>query len=176
MLHTSTCESREKKICLIMLTSPCNEDPLTPHFYIVKLRFTGIFFFFLTSALKHRSWVLVRTASVRRFKRVPTIFVLSKNKKNITVFHLKIIIFTAEKYCNLLHRHVCVMLGFLTRALLVSLETQRHHICSEQQKRRSDCANAQADLRLCCSHICKNRPSYHCTIASMNEMLHFCIP
>ena len=27
--------------------------------------------------------VLVRTASVRRFKRVPTIYVLSKNKKNI---------------------------------------------------------------------------------------------
>ena len=32
---------------LIIKTSPCNEDPLTPHFYIVKLGFTGVYFFFL---------------------------------------------------------------------------------------------------------------------------------
>ena len=51
----------------IMQTSPYNEYPLTPHFYIVKLGFTGVYIFFLIFALKHRSWVLVRTASVRRF-------------------------------------------------------------------------------------------------------------
>ena len=39
-----------------------NFDPLKPHFYIVKLGFTG-----LISAQKHRLWVLVRTASPRRF-------------------------------------------------------------------------------------------------------------
>ena len=48
--------------------------------------------FFLIFALKHSLWELVRTASVRRFKRVPTIYVLSKIKKNITIFYLKIII------------------------------------------------------------------------------------
>ena len=31
---------------------------------------------------KHRLWVLIRTASARRFERVPTIYVLSRNKKN----------------------------------------------------------------------------------------------
>ena len=31
---------------------------------------------------KHRLWVLVRTASARRFYRIPTIYVLSKNMKN----------------------------------------------------------------------------------------------
>ena len=31
---------------------------------------------------KHRLWVLVRTASLRRFLRVPTIYVLCRNKKN----------------------------------------------------------------------------------------------
>ena len=51
----------------IMQTRPYNENPLTPHFYIVKLGFTGVCIFFLIFALKHRSWVLVRTASVRRF-------------------------------------------------------------------------------------------------------------
>ena len=48
----------------IMQTSPCNEYPLTPHFYIVKLGFTGVYIFFLIFALKHRSLVHVRTASL----------------------------------------------------------------------------------------------------------------
>ena len=40
-----------------------NFDPRKPHFYIVKLRFTGVYIIFLISAQKHRLWVLVRTAS-----------------------------------------------------------------------------------------------------------------
>ena len=43
-----------------------NIDPLKPHFYIVKLGFTGVYIIFLISAQKHRLWVLVRTASPRR--------------------------------------------------------------------------------------------------------------
>ena len=69
---------------------------LHPTFIIVKLGFTGVFIF-LIFALKHRLWVLVRTAS------------LSRNKKNITIFHLKIIIFTAVKYWCILHGRVFVM-------------------------------------------------------------------
>ena len=30
---------------IIMKTCPCNEHPLTPHFYIGKLRFTGVYIF-----------------------------------------------------------------------------------------------------------------------------------
>ena len=41
--------------------------PLKPHFYVVKLGFTGVYIIFLISAQKHRLWVLVRTASARRF-------------------------------------------------------------------------------------------------------------
>ena len=44
-----------------------NFDPLKPHFYIVILGFTGVCIIFLISAQKHRLWVLVRTASRRRF-------------------------------------------------------------------------------------------------------------
>ena len=40
---------------------------------------------------------------------MPSINVLSKNKKNIIIFHLKINIFTAVKYCCILHGHVCIM-------------------------------------------------------------------
>ena len=35
---------------------------------------------------------------------------------------------------------------------LLKLETI-HYLGSEQQRRRSDCAHAQADLRVCCSHM-----------------------
>ena len=44
-----------------------NFDPLKPHFYIVKLGFTGVYIIFLISAQKHRLWALVRTASPMRF-------------------------------------------------------------------------------------------------------------
>ena len=58
------------RICrLIDITKTClyNFDPLQPHFYIVKLGFTGVYIIFLISAKKHKLWVLVRTASSRRF-------------------------------------------------------------------------------------------------------------
>ena len=41
--------------------------------------------------------------------RVPTINVFSKHKKNIKIIHQKVNIFTAVKYCCILHWHVCVM-------------------------------------------------------------------
>ena len=44
-----------------------NYGPLKPHFYIVKPGFTGVYIIFLISVQKHRLWVLVRTASARRF-------------------------------------------------------------------------------------------------------------
>ena len=55
--------------CYLHITKTCqyNFDPLKPHFYIVKLEFTRVYVIFLISAQKHRLWVLVRTASVRRF-------------------------------------------------------------------------------------------------------------
>ena len=43
-----------------------NYDPLKPHFYIVKLGFTGVYIIFLSFAKKHRLWVLVRTASTTK--------------------------------------------------------------------------------------------------------------
>ena len=74
----------------IMTTCPCNEYPrYTPPLYSKIEVYTGIHFF-LIFALKHRLWVLVRT-------RVPTVYVWSKNKKNITIFHLKFFIFLAVK-------------------------------------------------------------------------------
>ena len=51
------------------ITKTClfNFDPLKPHFYVVKLGLTEVYIFFLISAQKRRSWVLVRTTSLRQF-------------------------------------------------------------------------------------------------------------
>ena len=70
-----------------MQTCPCNEDPLTLYFSIVKLGLTGVYIFFLISAPKQRLWVFVGTVSV------PTMYVLSKNRKQCPFFHLDVIIF-----------------------------------------------------------------------------------
>ena len=50
----------------IMLTGLSNVNTPTPHFYIVNMGFTRVYVF-LIFALKHRLWVLIRTASMRRF-------------------------------------------------------------------------------------------------------------
>ena len=42
-------------------------DPLKPQFYTVKLGFTGVYIILPIFAQKHRLWVLIRTASPRRF-------------------------------------------------------------------------------------------------------------
>ena len=51
---------------IITKTYLYNFDPHRPHFYLVKLGFTGVYIIFPISAQKHRLWVLVRTASSRR--------------------------------------------------------------------------------------------------------------
>ena len=47
----------------LTITKTClyNFDPLKPHFYIVKLGFTGVYIIFLISAQKHRLWGLTST-------------------------------------------------------------------------------------------------------------------
>ena len=47
-------------VALITKTYLYNFDPLKPHFYILKLGFTGVYIIFLIPAQKHILWVLVR--------------------------------------------------------------------------------------------------------------------
>ena len=55
--------------CPRCITKTClySFDPLKLHFYILKLGFPGVNISFLFSVQKHRLWILVRTASPRRF-------------------------------------------------------------------------------------------------------------
>ena len=66
---TDVDDSTRIKLRDITRTDLYNFDPLKPHFYIVKLGFTGggVYIILLISALKHRLWVFVRTASPRQF-------------------------------------------------------------------------------------------------------------
>ena len=101
---------REQRYSLpITKTYLYNFDPFKPHFYIVKLGFTGVYIIFVISAQKHRLWVLVRTASARRFKREPTIYILSRNMKNIRIFYLENCHFLVVKFSVYLNRRVFVM-------------------------------------------------------------------
>ena len=64
-------------------------DPLKPHFHVVKLVFTGEYIIFLISA--HN------IACGDSFERVPTIYVLSRNMKNIGIFYLNFFVFFGGK-------------------------------------------------------------------------------
>ena len=86
-----------------MQTCPCNAHTLTPHFYIVQLGFYRGIHFFL--------FLLKNIDCGYSLERVLTIYVLSKNMKNITIFHLKIIIFTTVKNCSISHNKACFRNG-----------------------------------------------------------------
>ena len=58
---------------------------------------------------KKRLWVLVRTASQWRFCRIPTIYVFSRNMKNIRFFYLNFFHFLDVKFLVYLNRQVFVM-------------------------------------------------------------------
>ena len=102
-MHISCFDHLKFRPDSITKTYRYNFDPLKPHFYIVKLGFTGVYIIFVISAQKHRLWVLVRTASI------PTIYVLSRKMKNIRIFYPKIAIFLVVKFSVYLKRRVFVM-------------------------------------------------------------------
>ena len=83
----------------IMVTNPCNVDPTYIPILCSK---TGVY------RGIHCFLILLINIDCGFSS---TIYVLSKNKKNITIYHLKIIIFTAVKHCRMhvLHRRVIVM-------------------------------------------------------------------
>ena len=52
------CVTREKVYFIITKTRLYSFDPLKPHFYLVKLGFTGVYIISLIFAQKHRLWNL----------------------------------------------------------------------------------------------------------------------
>ena len=92
------------------------------------------------------------------------IYVLSKNKKNIKNFHLKIIIFTAVKYCCILHGHVCVMCTWNQSSLM------------KDPNRRSTFRIVQTTAALCrLKPICRDKEIYLTSKPKLTRTLSMCI-
>ena len=70
-----------------------NFDPLQPHFYIVKLGFTGVYIIFLISAQKINCGYSLEPPHRGGSNEYPQSYVLSRNIKNIRIFYLKTFIF-----------------------------------------------------------------------------------
>ena len=84
-----------------MLTCLCNVDPLSSHLDVVKLRFIGAIHYFLNFALK----IDCEYSCTHNL-------CFEQKRKKITIFHMKIIVFSAVKNCSILHRRVIVMKSF----------------------------------------------------------------
>ena len=76
-----------------MLTCPCNVYTITPHFYIVKLGFTGVYIFFL---------ILFSDIDCGYSLEPPLCF--EQKYENSKKIQPKIVIFTAVKNRYILHR------------------------------------------------------------------------
>ena len=92
------------------ITKTClyNFDPLQPHFYMVKLGFTGVYIIFLISAQKHRLWVLVRVLGEAVLTSTHNLCFEQKYEKYQN-FYLKIFLFLVVKFSIYLNRRVFVM-------------------------------------------------------------------
>ena len=75
------------------ITKTClyNFDPLKPHFYIVKLGFTGVCIIFLISAQNIGEAVLTSTHNLCFEQKMN--MKMNMNMKNIRIFYLKIFSF-----------------------------------------------------------------------------------
>ena len=82
-----------------------NFDPLKPHFYTVKLGFTGVYIISFISAQKHRFWVLFRTASKGVLTSTHNLYFEQKfeNYQNILSEHFPFLVVT---FSLCLNRHV----------------------------------------------------------------------
>ena len=135
-LHKKT-NSGITKTCLY------NLDPLKPHFYIVKLGFTGVCIIFLISAQnidceysleppsaqKHRLWVLVRTAGEAVLTSTHNLCFEQKYEK-YQIFLSENFMFLEVKFSIYLNRHVFVMIVPVTVFTLnIGTPLTPYHTC-----------------------------------------------
>ena len=94
----------------IMKTCSYNFAPLKNHFYIIKLGFAGVYIIFLISAQSiDCGYALELPHLIEAVLKIPTIYALSRNMKNIRIslsgnFHVLVV-----KCSVYLNRHVFTM-------------------------------------------------------------------
>ena len=85
-LDTSASSIMDVQILGITKTCLCYVDPLKPHFYIVKVGFTGVYIIFLTSAQNIDCGHSLEPPQWGSSNKYPQSMFLSRNKKNIRIF------------------------------------------------------------------------------------------
>ena len=146
----------------INITKTClyNFDPLKPHFYIVKLGFTGVYIIFLISAHNIDCGYSLELPLRGGSNKYPQSMFWAEIWKISEFFIWKFSIFGGKFFSIYSNRHVFVMTSFYTYAKSHpdSCSPLKHFIVFndsvyEQKIPWSDCANAQADLGICCQHM-----------------------
>ena len=89
-----------------------NFDPLKPHFYIVKLGFTGVYIIFLFLLKNIDCGYSLEPPRRGGSNEYSQSMFLSRNMKNIRIFYLKIFISWVVKFSVYLNRNVFVMYSF----------------------------------------------------------------
>ena len=95
-----------------------NFDPLKPHFYIVKLGFTGVNIIFLISAQKHRLCEAVLTSTHN--------LCFEQKCENYQSFLSENFQFLEMKFSIYLNRHVFIMTCFNTILLTRLISSQKY--------------------------------------------------
>ena len=96
-------------IIFITKTSLYNIDPLKPHFYIVKLGFTGVYIIFLISAQKHRLWYSLEPPRRGGSNEYPQSMFWAEIRKISEFFLPENFQFLEVKFSLYLNRHVFVI-------------------------------------------------------------------
>ena len=96
-----------KSLEIITMTRLCNFDPLKPHFYTVKLRFTGVYNIFLISAQNIDCGYSFEPPRRGGSNEYPQSMFWAEIWKNIRDFYLKIFSFLGVKFS--IYFHVFVM-------------------------------------------------------------------
>ena len=95
--------------CCITKTRLYSFDPLKPHFYTVKLGFTGVYINFLIYAQMHRLSVLVRTASAEAVLKITHNLCFEQKYENFQNYSSESFHFFCGKFSIYLNRRVFVM-------------------------------------------------------------------
>ena len=119
-------------VVVITKTYLYNFDPFKPHFYIVKLGFTGVYIIFLISAQNIDCGYSLEPPRRGGSNEYLQSTFLIRNMTNIRIFYLKIFHFLVIKFSVYLNRHVFVMLDTCTPIRVISKQC-RHRLDAEER-------------------------------------------
>ena len=93
VLYEQTGIGLSVRLAIITKTRLYNFDPLKPHFYIVKLGFTGVYIIFLNTAQNINCGYSLEPPRRGGSNEYPQSMFWAEIRKNIKMFDLKIFIF-----------------------------------------------------------------------------------